>query len=109
MSGPNSSNIPYLKSRPERETVSVGIEPRFEVIDSERTYPTEELDRFVMDVFEPLEPLDHRDGLWKTYPLRLSHDAGGGWQIEFGPLNLDSVDVERLRQAITGYDEAVGK
>ncbi|WP_286211753.1 hypothetical protein [Mycolicibacterium mageritense] len=101
------NNIRYLPSRP--HTKSITVEPRFEVVDSARTYATEELDRSVMDAFGHMEPLDYRDGLWKSFPLRLTHDSGGGWQIECGPFNFDSADVERIRQAIAAYDDAVGK
>lgn len=109
MTDNNIRHFPTAIRVPTRDELIADSEPRFEVIDADRAYATNTHARFIMDTFGWVEPLDYRDDTWKSMPLRLVHDLAGGWQIEVGCYNLDASDIHALREAITAYDQAVGR
>jgi hypothetical protein len=79
----------------------------FPVLDAPRLYANNSLGRVVGGDFGVIEPyLDETDS-WVAMPLRLVHDQGAGWHLEVGPYSLNAADIERLREAIAAYDQAV--
>lgn len=78
----------------------------FPILDSSYTHSTAEYNRVILDHYGYVEPhLDETDD-WCAMPLRLVHDQAADFHLECGPYSFDRADIERLREAIAGYDEA---
>jgi hypothetical protein len=79
----------------------------FPILDSPRIYANESLNRFIMNSFGYAEPyLDESDS-WVAMPVRLTHDAGGGWRIELGPYSFGACDILPVKEAIAAWEAAV--
>ena len=68
------------------------------------TYPG----RTVLDHLGYIEPLDERADTFIALPVRLCHTQGAGICLEVGPFTFNRLDIDKLRQAITAHDRALG-
>jgi hypothetical protein len=72
----------------------------FLVFDHPRTEQSEDLVRVVLEEFGVITPYTPEDEGWKTMPVQLVYDAGGGRQIELNCYNLVRHQVWALARAI---------
>jgi hypothetical protein len=83
--------------------------PDFPVLDALRHAEANEFGRVIIDTFGFVEPyIGEVDG-FMSMPLRLVHDQAAGLHLELGPYDIDRADIEALRTAIAGYDQAIGR
>jgi len=59
--------------------------PDYPVLDDPRSETAEFLGRDVIEEFGVITPYFPQDDSWRTLPVRLVYDGGGGLQIELGP------------------------
>lgn len=84
------------------------ITPDFPLLDASRAEADGSYSRTIMDAFGFVDAhVPETDG-YCSMPLRLVHDALGGWRVELGPYDLDAADLFALKQAITAFEQAIG-
>jgi hypothetical protein len=70
---------------------------RYPVLDDPRT---KDLGRDVIEEFGVITPYFPQDDSWRTLPVRLVHDQGGGLRIELGHFTLGMRELRVLDRAI---------
>ena len=77
--------------------------PDYPVLDDPRSETAEFLGRDVIEEFGVITPYFPQDDSWRTLPVRLVYDGGGGLQIELGPYNLGERELRVLYRAINAW------
>ena len=77
--------------------------PDYPVLDDPRSETAELLGRDVIEEFGVITRYFPQENFWRTLPVRLVHDGGGGLQIELGPYNLGKRDLRVLGRAICEF------
>ncbi|WP_131808944.1 hypothetical protein [Mycolicibacter sinensis] len=75
----------------------------FPVMDHPRAEENRELSRQVVKEFGAIAPYFPEDDSYRTLPLRLAHNAAGGFRIEFGPFSLGRRELRVLHRAIVEW------
>ncbi|GLP83566.1 hypothetical protein [Mycobacterium antarcticum] len=79
---------------------------KFPILDAPRDQ--ELTGRAILDVHGYLEPYIDETDYWVAMPIRLVHSPLAGVGLEVGPYTLAHDDINKLRDAIRSYDDAVG-
>ena len=77
--------------------------PDYPVLDDPRSETAEFVGRDVIEEFGAITPYFPHDDFWRTLPVRLVYDGGGGLQIELGPYNLGERELRVLYRAINAW------